>query len=96
MSIPGDFGAMPSANHDGKPCGSERAGDGIRHGYSDIIKFPVKGRGLGAYVTSRRTGTAGPDSGARARVERHMASGLYEREEVIAVIAYELLDLFRK
>jgi hypothetical protein len=87
---------MLSANHDGKPWGSEGAGESIRHGHSDIIEFPVKGEWLGAYVTSKRTGTASPDSGARARVEQHMASGLYEREEVIAVIAYELLDLFRK
>jgi hypothetical protein len=97
LRIPGEFDTMPFVDPGGKPRGSERAGEGLRRGRPDIIEFSVSG-GASARVTSRMTGTAResvrPDSGARARIEQHMADGVYDREEVIAGVAYELLDLF--
>ena len=97
MRIPGDFGIVPPVDPDGKPSGSDRAGKGNERGRPDVIEFSSSGRRLSADIASRRTGAAGRsglDSGARARIERRLASGFYERDEALEVIAEKLLDRF--
>jgi len=97
LRIPGDFGIVPLVDPDGKPRGSERTGKSSEREHPDVIEFSRSGMRLSADITSRRTGAAtgndGLDSGARARIERRMASGFYERYEVLEVIAGKLLDL---
>jgi len=96
LRIPGEFGVIPPVDPDGKPRGGGRAGKGAGRGRPDIIDISVYGKRLGAGITSRRTVTVredGLDPGARARVERRLAGGFYEREDVLAALADRLVDV---
>lgn len=98
MRIPGDFGIVHLVDPDGKPRGVGRIGKDSECGRPDVIEFSRSGMRLSADFTSRGTGAArgndGLDSGTRARIEQRMASGFYERDEALEVIAGKLLDLF--
>jgi len=97
LRIPGDFGIVHLVDPDGKPRGGGRIGKDPECGRPDVIEFSGSGKRLSADITSRRTGAArgndGLDSGTRARIEQRMASGFYERDEALEVIAGKLLDL---
>lgn len=97
MRIPGDFGIMPPVDPDGKPRGTDRARKSEERGNPDIIEISVYGKRLSADFISRKTRAGhgdGLDSGARARIEQRLASGFYERDDVLAVLADRLIDVF--
>lgn len=96
MRIPGDFGIVSPAHQDGKPCGTDRAHKGRESGRLDVVEFSSSGRRLSADFAPKRTGTTlkddGLDTGARESVEQRLASGYYERIEVLEVVAGKLLE----
>jgi hypothetical protein len=98
LRIPGDFGIVPPVDPDGKPRGSDRAGKGNARGRLDVIEFSSCGKRLSADFASTGTGSArqieGLDTRARARVEQRLASGYYERTEVLEAIADIVLEQF--
>ncbi len=95
MKIPGDFGVVPFVDSNRRVTGSERAGKRRR---PDVIEFSGNGKRLSADITLRRTRAAGGNDGtgisARARVEQRLASGFYERDKALELIADKLLDWF--
>jgi hypothetical protein len=98
LRIPGDFGIVPPVDPDGKPRGSGRAGKGSVRGRPDVIKFSQGGKRLSADFAAKTTGTAGETGGLenmlRLKVEQRLASGYYERMDVLEVIADRVLEQF--
>jgi hypothetical protein len=98
LRIPGDVGIVPPVGPDGKPRGSDRTGKDNTRGSPDIIEFSSSGKRLGADFASESAGVAGRsgtfDTDARATVEQRMASGYYERKEVLEAIADIVLEQF--
>jgi hypothetical protein len=96
LRIPGELGLVPPVDPDGKPFGTDRALKSNERGRPDVIDITSGGKRLSAGIRPMSTGAAGENggvvSGAREMVRQRLASGFYERAEVLEAIAGRLLD----